>query len=137
MSADASWPLQKGILLHLKSCKSLKQHLGDHPRIFDQTEKTGVFPELLLGDSFAKAWSSATFEGQEHDLRLNLWTADGGSAAAKKIAGAVIDRLHDADFKVKGHALVDLQFASSETRYLEESGLFHCHLAFKALTVSD
>lgn len=137
MGADASLPLQQGILLHLKSCKSLKAHLGDPPRISDQTEKTGVYPELLLGDSFAKAWSSATFEGQEHDLRLNLWTADGGSAAAKKIAGAVIDRLHDADFPVKGHALVDLQFASSETRYLEERGLFHCHLAFKVLTVSD
>jgi len=137
MSADASWPLQKGILLHLKSCKLLKQHLGNPPRILEQTEKARVYPKLVLGDSFAKAWSSATFEGQEHDLRLNLWTADGGSAAAKKIAGAVIDRLHDADFKVKGHALVDLQFASSETRYLEEKGLFHTHLAFKALTVSD
>ncbi|HXV73159.1 MAG TPA: DUF3168 domain-containing protein, partial [Sphingomonadales bacterium] len=82
-------------------------------------------------------WSSATFDGQEHRLTFDLWTGQGGSAEAKKVAGCIIDRLHDADFPVPGHALVDLQFSSSETRYLEEEGLFLTHLVFTALTVSD
>lgn len=137
MGADASWPLQQGILKHLKTSKSLQDHLGKPPRIFDQTEKRGIYPELLMGNSKAKAWSSATFDGQEHDLTFHLWTAEEGSAGAKKIAGSIIDRLHDADFPVPGHALVDMQFSSSETRYLEDKGLFHCRLVFKALTVSD
>ncbi len=137
MGADASWPLQQGVLNHLKSCKSLADHLGKPPRIFDQTGKTGKFPELVMGDSTAKVWSSATFDGQEHDLNFQLWTAEGGSETAKKLAGLVIDRLHDADFPVPGHALVDLQFSSSETRYLEEKGAFQTRLSFKALTVSD
>jgi len=137
MGADASWPLQAGLLQHLNSCLSLKKHLGKPPRIFEESQKTGEFPELLLGDTSSKSWSSATFDGQEHEINFHLWTSDGGSALAKKIAGCVIDRLHDADFPVPGHALVDLQFSSSETRYLQEKGVFHTKMAFKALTVSD
>lgn len=137
MGADASWPLEQGLLHHLKNCLSIKKHLGNPPRVITQGEKSGNFPELVMGDSTAKAWSSATFDGQEHRLTFDLWTSGGGSAEAKKVAGAVIDRLHDADFPVPGHALVDLQFASSETRYLEEEGVFLTRLAFTALTVSD
>lgn len=137
MRADATWPLQQGLLSHLKSSKSIKDHLGKPPRIFEQNEKTGTYPELILGNSETKTWASATFDGQEHVLTFHLWTEQGGSAAAKKVAGAIIDRLHDADFPVKGHALVDLQFQSSETRYMQEKGLFHSNLRFKALTVSD
>ena len=85
----------------------------------------------------ARAWSSATFDGQEHELAFDLWTSGGGSAESKEIAGAIIDRLHNADFPVTGHALVDLQFSNSETRYLQEKGVFQCHLRFRALTVND
>ena len=137
MSADATWPLQQGLFCHLKSDVSLKKHLGHPMRLYDQTEKRGGYPHLVLGDSQTKAWSSATFDGQEHDTTLHLWTNDGGSAASKEVAGAVIDRLHDADFPIAGHALVDMQFSSSETRYMEEEGRFYCRLTFKALTVSD
>lgn len=137
MGADATWPLQQGILQHLKTDASLKTHFGDPPKIHDQNEKRGACPCLVLGDSWARVWSSATFDGQEHILAFDLWTANGGSAESKEIAGALIDRLHNADFPVAGHALVDLQFSNSETRYLEEQGIFHCRLSFKALTVSD
>ena len=137
MSADATWPLQKGLLGHLRSDLSVKKHLGKTMRIYDQQERGEGYPYLALGDSHTKAWSSATFDGQEHDITLHLWISDGGSAASKEIAGAVIDRLHNADFPIPGHALVDMQFASSETRYQEDRGLFHCRLTFKALTVSD
>jgi len=142
MGADATWPLQQGLVKYLEQDLSLKKHLGKTPKIFDQQEiakesaKAGC-PRVVLGDNFSKAWSSATFEGQEHDLTLHLWTNEGGSRASKEIAGVIIDRLHNADFPVAGHALVDLQFASSETRYHEDLGRFHCRLQFKALTVSD
>ena len=137
MGADATWPLQQGVLKHLKAGKSLKKHLGDPPRIADRNAGEGAFPRLVIGDSQARAWASATFDGQEHELCFELWTSGGGSAESKEIAGVIIDRLHNADFPVPGHALVDLQFADSETRYLEERGAFHCRLRFRALTVSD
>ena len=144
MGADATWPLQQGLVKHLEQDLSLKKHFNNTLKILDQHEcacegrAAGAgFPQVILGDNFAKAWSSATFEGQEHELTLHLWTNDGGSPASKQIAGIIIDRLHNADFPVSGHALVDLQFASSETRYREDLGRFHCCLQFKALTVSD
>ena len=49
MGADATWPLQQGILSHLKSCNSLKEHLGDPPQILEQTEKFKTYPKLVLG----------------------------------------------------------------------------------------
>ena len=137
MGADATWSLQQGILQHLKSDLSLKTHFGGTSKILDQNEKSKGYPCLVLGNSQARAWSSATFDGQEHELAFDLWTSSGGSAESKELAGAIIDRLHNADFPVIGHALVDLQFTDSETRYLQEKGIFHCRLHFKALTVSD
>jgi len=102
MGADATWPLQQGLVKYLEQDLSLKKHLGKTPKIFDQQEiakesaKAGC-PRVVLGDNFSKAWSSATFEGQEHDLTLHLWTNEGGSRASKEIAGVIIDRLHNAD----------------------------------------
>ena len=110
MGADATWPLQQGILQHLKSDLSLKSHFGEPAKILDQNDKSAGYPSLVLGNSQARAWSSATFDGQEHELAFDLWTSKGGSAESKELAGAVIDRLHNADFPVTGHALVDMQF---------------------------
>lgn len=137
MSKDATWPLEKSLVEYLKADPAVRASLGTPPKIYDQTGTPECYPHLSLGDSVTRSWASATFDGQEHDLILDLSTAEGGSGESKRIAGAIIDALHDADFPVPGHALVDLQFESSETRYIEERGLFHCRLRFKALTVSD
>ena len=52
-------------------------------------------------------------------------------------ASALIDELHNSDFPIPGHALVDLQFESSLTRFVESRRLYHCTVTFKGLTVSD
>lgn len=137
MTKDATYPLHRGLVEHLKKGKEIHRHLGAPPRIYDSPAGRDVTPRLEFGECRARAWSSATFDGQEHDIVFNLYTGEGGAAASKEAAGAIIDRLHNADFPVPGHALVDLQFESSETRFHGQGEGAHCRLAFRALTVSD
>lgn len=137
MTKDATFALHRGLVGHLKKGREVRRHLGDPPRIFDSPANKEVVPRLEFGECRARAWSSATFDGQEHDIVFNLYTGEGGAAASKEAAGAIIDRLHAADFPVPGHALVDLQFESSETRFHGGGEGAHCRLAFRALTVSD
>ncbi len=137
MGIDASWPLQRVILTALSHDKKIVSFLGSPARIYDGPVEEEVYPYVKCGENRVKAWQSATFDGQEHELNFNLWSREGGYGQSKEIAAAIIERLHDADLKIPGHALVDLQFESSETRLVEENETYHCRLVFKGLTVSD
>lgn len=158
MGADAAWPLHKAISTVLADSDELQSCLGNPPRIFDGFAPEAPMPYLAFGDSRSRAWQSATFDGQEHEITLHLWSPADDAEQSRQIAGVIINLLHDADLPVPGHALVDMQFESSETRYLSGSragtragteaneGLSanadgdqarHCLLTFKGLTVSD
>lgn len=153
MGADAAWPLHKAISTTLAESKKLQSYLGNPLRLSDSHTPETPLPRLAFGDSRSRAWQSATFDGQEHEITLHLWSSPDDADQSRKIAGVIINLLHDADLPVPGHALVDLQFESSETRYIsgENNGAlapggtsgpageaaYHCLLTFKGLTVSD
>ncbi len=137
MGTDAAWPLQVAIIKKLKESDRLQKVLGNRARVFDMTLPEVDAPYLVVGDSRANAWHSATFDGQEHELELHLWTTEDGCNGSKAAASALIDELHNSDFPIPGHALVDLQFESSVTRFVESRRLYHCTVTFKGLTVSD
>lgn len=136
-NTDASWPLHRAVIKQLKGDTALKALVGEKLIIRDQDQATVSYPHIKIGDSFTNAWQSATFDGQEHEFSLHLWSREGGSEKSKEIASAVINLLHNADFPIPGHALVDLQFESAETRYRKDKGAYHCLIRFKGLTVSD
>ena len=137
MGNDATWPLQVSLVKRLAESQRVKNVLGKAPRITDLSNPGGEPPFLVIGNSKTNTWHSATFDGQEHELELHLWTREGGCNGSKAAASALIEELHNADFPVQGHALVDLQFESSATRYVALRRLYHCTLTFKGLTVSD
>lgn len=145
MGTDAAWPLHKAISTCLVSSEELQVLLGNPLPLFDGQPGDGPLPRLVFGDSRSRAWQSATFDGQEHEITLHLWSPPGDAGQSRKIAGEIINLLHDADLPVPGHALVDMQFESSETRQLlgegecndAGEGVYHCLLSFKGLTVSD
>ena len=164
MGTDAAWPLHKAISTVLAESAELQGYLGNPMRLSDGGSPDGFAPDapmprLAFGDSRSRAWQSATFDGQEHEITLHLWSPPGNANQSRQIAAAIINLLHDADLPVPGHALVDMQFESSETRHLAgtsrgngqgdgaavdgekgngaDQGACHCLLTFKGLTVSD
>lgn len=149
MGTDAAWPLHKAVMTVLAESSELQIYLGNPPRVFDGYVVDASMPHLAFGDNRSRAWQSATFDGQEHEITLHLWSPPDDAEQSRRIAGVIINLLHDADLPVPGHALVDMQFESSETRYLASNGCAggsegdngdqacHCLLTFKGLTVSD
>ncbi|GAB4577246.1 MAG: hypothetical protein Tsb008_23170 [Rhodothalassiaceae bacterium] len=134
MTTDASWPLQTAILNALRNDGELVALLGGVEAI-GRERRNGEEPSLFYGDCATRAWHSATFDGQVHDIVIEVTCAAGGSARA--IASRIIGLLHDADLPIPGHALIELEFVSSETRSFERAGLEHSRLMFHGLTVSD
>lgn len=137
VAIDASWQFATAVLKHLTGEIRIEEHRGSQVPVYDEPADEQESPKILLGDSFSRSWHGTTFDGQEHDLTLHVWTIEGGSLGSKKISSQIINRLHNADFSIPGHALVDLQFESSETRYRRDKQQYHCRLAFRGLTVSD
>ena len=137
MSNNAALNLQRQVLKQLESNISLQSEMGGNFKVFDQAQQTEVIPRIVFGDTKSFAWHSATFDGQEHELHVIVWSKAGGSDKAKSIASAVMAVLHNADFPITGHALVDMQFEKSETRYKEDIEGYQTIIYFKALTVAD
>lgn len=138
MTRDASRPLQCAIIDTLKNTAALCARLGGPGRVFDRAPaaETSPLPRLVYGGGGTRAWHSATFDGQEHEISLDLYSGP-GQAPVRDLSAAVIERLHDADFPLPGHALIELEFECSETRCDPATAREHCRLVFKALTVSD
>ena len=137
MLCDAALPLQRQMIIQLESNVELQTEMQGKFKIGDQTDIGVHFPRIVLGDTRAFVWQSATFDGQEHEIQLVLWNVSGGSDKAKSIAAVIIGELHNADFPIAGHALVDMQFEKSETRYMKCIKGYQTILHFKSLTVSD
>ena len=137
MLCDAALPLQRQIINQLETNADLLSLMHGEFKIGDQTDVGDNFPRIVLGDTRAFVWKSATFDGQEHEFQLVLWNVEGGSDMAKSIGAAIIGVLHNADFPIVGHALVDMQFEKSETRYIESIKGYQTIIHFKSLTVCD
>jgi hypothetical protein len=137
MSNDAALKLHRQVISNLENNTDLQLEMGGQFQLFDQSDKTNICPRIVLGDTKSFAWHSATFDGQEHELLLIVWSKKGGGDKAKSISSAVMGVLHNADFPIEGNALVDLQFEKSETRYMENLNLYQTIMYFKALTVAD
>ena len=139
MGVDASWPLQRAIMRALQGVLQVRACPADRSEPGGGAEgepEPGKRAELRVESWEAHAWHSATFDGQEHDIRLLLVVSD-GEEATRRLSAAIIARLHDADLEIPGHALIELVFESSETRHDAESQCYHCRFRFHALTVSD
>lgn len=137
MLNDAALNLQRQVISQLETNASLQSEMGGKFDVQDQASSIKTIPRIVIGDTKSFAWHSATFDGQEHEFRVIVWSKSGGSDKAKSIASAIMAVLHNADFPINGHALVDLQFEKSETRYKEDIEGHQTIIHFKALTVAD
>lgn len=135
MAVDASWPLQRAIFEKLRSDDRIAAMIatdsGDRRAPpFGETRACGP---IRFRRASARAWHSATFDGQEHDIELEIV----GRPDAAELCNAVVAALHDADLTLPGHALIELEFVCSELREGAGPEEANGRAVFRALTVSD
>ncbi len=94
---------------------------GDAMALLRALSATG--PALTLTEAESRDWSSATFTGERHRLRIEL--ADDATSAAWLAA------LPDVELAVRGRLVADV--AVTETRH--ESG--RVHATVEALTIAE
>lgn len=133
MAVDASWPLQRAIMEKLRTDDRVSRLLAGAPPLSAASAGAGQ-PRFLRVTS--RAWHSATFDGEEHDIELGIDGVAGGPDIVE-LSAAVVAALHDADLPLPGHALIELEFLCSEMRERDGPAEPTCRIVFRALTVAD
>lgn len=145
MTSDASLGLHRSILNALNDNSRIRGLLGAVGRIYGEDLPCDkdhlhdqVYPRIIVRSGTARCWHSATFDGQEHSLVVDIFSM-GPEQEIRQLSSAVIERLHDTDLPICGHALVSLDFECSETTMAENTDgkADQGRLYFKALTISD
>lgn len=138
MVKDSASQIHREIKKIICGTSKFKNHFKSPLTLVDPTEELKVdFPKIIMGSSKVYAWQSMSFDGQEHELTLNIWSREGGTEEIINISGQLMELIHNAEFNMDGHVLIDFQFSSSETRYIESSEKYHCKMTFKAITIAD
>ena len=130
MSYAVSGALQAAIYGALQGDATLTGLVGS--AIYD-APPSGALPGLYvtLGAERVRDASDGSGVGAWHDLTIAVVTGAAGFSAAKAVAGAVSDLLHQADLPLARGRLVSLRFRRAEARR-ESSGLRRIDLTFRA-----
>lgn len=109
MSYGVSAALQSAVFGALTGAVAVTDLVGSD--IYDAMP-TGTVPSLYvsIGAETARAANDKTGDGAVHDIRIAVVTDVQGFAAAKAVAIAISDTLHDADLTLSRGQLIYLNF---------------------------
>jgi len=133
---SAANALRAAVFSALRDDAALLAALGG-ARIHDVPPPTPEFPYVTLGEAQVSDWSTATEEGREHRLTLNVWSRQGGHGEAHAIAHLVQQALHDAPLELAGHSLINLRFSSADIRREAGGRTYRALVRFRAVTESN
>ena len=92
-------------------------------------------PAVILSEVETRDYSTATEEGFEHILTLEIWAAAEGRRQAQEIAALVRSSLQDADLTLAdGGTLVSLSHQTSRSRREPKTKLSIVEMRFRAVT---
>ncbi|MDO1581557.1 DUF3168 domain-containing protein [Rhizobium oryzicola] len=92
-------------------------------------------PAVILSEVETRDYSTATEEGFEHILTLEVWASGEGRARAQEIAALVRLSLQDADLTLAdGGTLVSLSHQTSRSRREPKTKLSIVEMRFRAVT---
>ena len=94
-------------------------------------------PYVIFGKQESRAWRSVTFDGEHHRIELELYCGAVTLNKAKSFTKDIVTSLHDADFPLKGHALIEIQYNQAEYIKIADNTEYMVRLLFTVLTVSD
>lgn len=129
---SASWALQQAVFAVLTGDVNLHSLVAD--RIFDAVPRRAAFPYIVLGEGDETAAGTATEDGREHTLAINIWSRTGGMRESKRTASAVCVVLDRSELTLDGHKLIDLRFISADYTRQPDGETYRTVVRFKAVT---
>lgn len=78
-----------------------------------------------------------TFDGEHHRIELEVYCGAVTIKRAKSFIKDIVTSLHDADFPLTGHALIEIQYDQAEYIKMTDNTEYMVRLLFTVLTVSD
>ncbi len=132
MSA-AIWNLQKAIYAHLTADAGVGVELGNPARIYDDPPTDSPFPYLTLGEARANDWNGVD-GGVVHDLKLYIFSRYAGRQELKRIMAVVYDALHEADFPIEGHLLINMRYVFGDSFRRQNDDIYQGVMRFRAVT---
>ena len=94
-------------------------------------------PYLVFGDNDSRAWRSVTFDGEHHRIKIEIYCGAVTLKTARIYVMDIVSSLQDADFPLKGHALIEIQYNQAEYIKMADNTEYMARLLFTVLTVSD
>ena len=132
--SESSWALQEAVYAELSASADLQSVLGDPPRLYDAVPRAALFPYAVIGDGQQNDWSTATEQGSEHILMIQVWSRGQGHREAKQIAETIRAALDGAALAISGQTLIDLRFQSADYARQGDGETWRAALKFRAVT---
>jgi uncharacterized protein DUF3168 len=130
--SGTSFALQQAIFAALSASGDLQAPIGN--RLFDFVPPDSTFPYVVLGDGNESDWSTATEDGTEHALQIDVWSREPGHKEAKQIADVIRAVLNNAALTITGTALIDIRHLSTDFSRESDGQTFRARLTFRAVT---
>lgn len=131
---SASLALQSAILTALAANPDLTALTGGHARIYDFVPPGASYPYVTFGQSVERDWSTASEDGREHTLTLQIWSRAAGRAEVYRAAAVIRAALHLAKLPLTGFNLVSLRYQFQEARRELDGETFRAIVRFRAVT---
>ena len=132
--SGSSWALQQAIYAELCASADVQSVLGDPPRIYDAVPRAALFPYAVIGDGQENDFSTATEQGSEHILAIQVWSRGQGHREAKQLAETLRAVLDGAALTVSGQTLIDIRFQSADYARQNDGETWAARLKFRAVT---
>jgi hypothetical protein len=120
-----------GQLLH-----GVRKSIHKHPALSHLWGEWPGSSGLSLAFLESSPWSSATFQGERHQLELCLQTSPSAKQPGPSELDLLIGHLDNLQLPLTGHALIEFRFATARTEARGAEGAA-CHIRFDALTLAD
>jgi len=127
-----SFALQQAIFAALSASSDLQALIGN--RLFDFVPPDSIFPYVVLGDGNESDWSTATEDGTEHAVQIDVWSREPGHKEAKEIADVIRATLNNAALTVTGATLIDIRHLTTDFSRESDGQTFQARIRFRAVT---
>lgn len=128
---SAALGLRRAVRIALSADPAWLALLGS-PSVHDQPPPNADPPYLILGDHFVRDASGGDTPAEEHEIALEIWSAQAGLRETLILADAVIAALRPEALAVPGQHVVQFAWASTDAR--REDRARRAVLRFRALT---